>query len=151
MAVRRRCSPQQRRSTLRPRRTIRARIPERSAPSSRRWRTIAGNGVSEAQVVAADLQVRPRRLMHPHVRVVIMTVGLFACGSGTVFAQWRDIPPKGPLTADGLPNLLASAPRLPDGKTPDLSGIWDAEKQPCDNATAALGCIDVPQGVPVGA
>ena len=39
-------------------------------------------------------------------------------------AQWPAYPtPNVPRTADGRPNLLAPAPRAPDGK-PDLSGIW---------------------------
>jgi len=40
--------------------------------------------------------------------------------------QWLDRPWPGiPRTADGEPNLMAPAPRGPDGK-PDLTGVWDA-------------------------
>jgi hypothetical protein len=49
------------------------------------------------------------------------------------------------------PRGCHSAPRLADGKTPDLSGIWDADKRACNEATAALRCTDVPQEVPVDA
>ena len=54
------------------------------------------------------------------------------------------------MTPAGAPNLEAPAPKLADGKTPDLSGIWDAEKRPCNEATARLGCIDAQFGIPVG-
>jgi hypothetical protein len=41
------------------------------------------------------------------------------------YAQWVKVPAANtPLAADGKPNLIAPAPRLPDGK-PDLSGIWE--------------------------
>ena len=41
-----------------------------------------------------------------------------------VAAQWLNVPSKNiPRTADGKPNLSASAPRQADGH-PDLSGIW---------------------------
>ena len=66
-------------------------------------------------------------------------------------AQWPEVRTKVPLTASGTPNLAAPAPKLADGKTPDLSGIWDADKFPCNEATAALGCIDAQQGIPFGA
>src|SRR5450755_938658 len=39
-------------------------------------------------------------------------------------AQWLNQPTAGiPRTADGKPNLAASAPKASDGK-PDLSGLW---------------------------
>jgi hypothetical protein len=38
--------------------------------------------------------------------------------------QWFDLPTPGlPRTADGKPDLTATAPKLPDGK-PDLAGMW---------------------------
>ena len=40
---------------------------------------------------------------------------------------------------------------MADGKTPDLSGIWDAEKRPCDEAKARLGCLDALFGIPLAA
>src|SRR5215467_8195064 len=44
-----------------------------------------------------------------------------------LWAQWSNIPMTGvPLTADGRPNLVAPAPRWPDG-TPDISGIWQRD------------------------
>jgi hypothetical protein len=40
-------------------------------------------------------------------------------------AQWAQYPTPGlPRTADGKPNLTATAPRTADGK-PDLTGLWD--------------------------
>jgi hypothetical protein len=45
-------------------------------------------------------------------------------------AQWINFRTPGiPRTADGKPNLTASAPRTPDGK-PDLSGLWRPEANP---------------------
>ena len=78
---------------------------------------------------------------------------VIVCGGVTLSAQWRDVVTKGvPRTAAGTPNLGAAAPRLAGGKTPDLSGIWDAEKIPCtDEITQGLGCIDAVQGIPVSA
>ena len=55
-----------------------------------------------------------------------------------VEAQWvnhRD--PKTPRTADGKPNLSASAPRV-NGK-PDLTGVWQAERTPLDEFMRVLG------------
>src|SRR5579864_4991326 len=44
--------------------------------------------------------------------------------SAPLHAQWLNHPTPGiPRTADGKPNLTASAPRTPDNK-PDLSGLW---------------------------
>lgn len=65
-------------------------------------------------------------------------------------AQWPEVRTKGPLTPSGELNLTAPAPRLPDGKTPDLSGTWTGERQPCDETKAALGCIDAQNGIPIG-
>ena len=45
----------------------------------------------------------------------------------SLHAQWLDLRTPGiPRTADGKPNLAASAPRSADGK-PDLSGVWQPE------------------------
>jgi hypothetical protein len=47
-----------------------------------------------------------------------------------VAAQWINHPTKGiPRTADGKPDLSASAPRSNDGR-PDLSGIWTPARDP---------------------
>jgi hypothetical protein len=47
--------------------------------------------------------------------------------SVTVTAQWLSYPTAGaPRTKDGKVDLLAPAPRLPNGK-PDLSGVWMAD------------------------
>jgi hypothetical protein len=56
-------------------------------------------------------------------RVTIGLAMLFVATTPVV-AQWLAITlPRTPRTADGKPNLTASAPQMPDGK-PDLSGIW---------------------------
>jgi len=68
-------------------------------------------------------------------------------------AQWPEVKTKRvPLTRDGKPNLTAPAPKLADGKTPDLSGIWNSIKTPCEaSATARIfGCSDIPLGVSIG-
>jgi hypothetical protein len=68
-------------------------------------------------------------------------------------AQWPEVKTKRvPVTRDGKPNLTAPAPKLADGKTPDLSGIWNTIKTPCEaSATARIfGCSDIPQGVSIG-
>jgi len=50
---------------------------------------------------------------------------MIAALSVSVSAQWpRREPPRVPKGADGKVNLVAPAPRTPDGK-PDLGGIWE--------------------------
>ena len=88
--------------------------------------------------------------MHPLGRTAVI-IAITSCWAVPLSAQWPEVPTKVPLTPSGAPNLSAPAPKLADGKTPDLSGIWDAEKRPCNEATAALGCIDAQGGIPVGA
>ena len=56
-----------------------------------------------------------------------------------VWAQWRDYPdPRTPRTKDGRPDLKAPAPRL-HGGTPDLSGVWQAERAPITEFARVLG------------
>jgi hypothetical protein len=51
-------------------------------------------------------------------------------GTSAAYGQWIKYPVPGtPRTANGKPNLSASAPRAANGK-PDLSGIWQAEAAP---------------------
>jgi hypothetical protein len=70
------------------------------------------------------------------IKTVIFALGI----CGTVSAQWLHYPTAGiPLTPDGKPNLSAPAPRTADGQL-DLSGIWEAEHQPCPPG----GCSDYP-------
>ena len=88
--------------------------------------------------------------MHTLKRLLVVTAGIIVCVGVTLSAQWRFQSKGVPKTAAGTPNLEAPAPKLADG-TPDLSGLWDAEKRPCDEAKAQLGCIDVQRGIPVGA
>jgi hypothetical protein len=88
--------------------------------------------------------------MRTLVRTLAVTAGIIVCVDVTLPAQWR-VQTKGvPLTPAGIPNLEGPAPKLADGRTPDLSGLWDAEKRPCDEAKAPLGCIDAQRGIPVG-
>lgn len=68
-------------------------------------------------------------------------------------AQWPEVKTKGvPVTRDGKPNLKAPAPKMPDGKTPNLSGVWNSEKAPCEGTASgqAFGCGDSPDGFPIG-
>ena len=89
--------------------------------------------------------------MHALPRLLTVAAGIIACGGVTLSAQWRDVVTKVPLTPAGTPNYAAPAPKLADGKTPDLSAIWDAEKRPCNEATARLGCLDALFGIPIAA
>ena len=88
--------------------------------------------------------------MHTLKRLLVVTAGIIVCVGVTLSAQWRFQSKGVPKTAAGAPNLEAPAPKLADG-TPDLSGLWDSEKRPCEEAKAQLGCIDVQRGIPVGA
>jgi hypothetical protein len=66
-------------------------------------------------------------------------------------AQWPEGKTKRvPMTRDGKPDLAAPAPK--SGKNPDLSGIWNSIKTPCEQSETAktFGCSDVPFGSPVG-
>jgi hypothetical protein len=89
--------------------------------------------------------------MRARLRLLTVGASIIVCGGGSVPAQWRNVVTKGvPMTTAGAPNLTAPAPTLADGRTPDLSGIWDAEKRPCTEETSlGLGCLDALQGVPV--
>ncbi len=54
-------------------------------------------------------------------------IALLLIVSAGAFTQWLNYRTPGiPRLADGKPNLMAPAPRLPNG-TPDLSGVWAAE------------------------
>jgi hypothetical protein len=85
------------------------------------------------------------------VRTVAVVAVVVVCGGAMVSAQWRDVVTRVPLTPAGTPNYAAPAPRLADGKTPDMSGLWDAEKRPCTEETSRLGCLDALTGIPVAA
>ena len=79
--------------------------------------------------------------MHTLTRTLTLTTGMFVSLSLPLPAQWRDVVTKSvPLTSAGTLNFEAPAPKLADG-TPDLSGLWDAEKQPCNEASVR-GCLD---------
>lgn len=68
----------------------------------------------------------------------IVTAVVFAAAS-SLTAQWLNYPTPGvPRTSSGAPNLESPAPRTPDG-TPDLSGMWEPERnRPCP----PTGCFD---------
>lgn len=87
--------------------------------------------------------------MHTLAKTCLLTTGLIVCVGTTLPAQWRDIVTKSvPMTPAGTPNVEAPAPKLVNG-TPDLSGLWDAEKRPCDDAALIRGCLDSLTGNPI--
>ena len=56
----------------------------------------------------------------------------FALAALPLPAQWPDVKTKNvPRTRDGKLNLAAPAPKIANGKTPDLSGVWLSAKAPC--------------------
>jgi hypothetical protein len=72
-----------------------------------------------------------------------VAAAVFVWAISPLAAQWVNYPTAGiPRTADGKPNLAASAPRTADGK-PDLSGIWEIDHQ---RPPAALMPLDAPVG-----
>jgi hypothetical protein len=81
-------------------------------------------------------------------RPLAVALGLIACGGLTLSAQWHVVAKGVPMTPAGTPNFEAPAPKRADG-TPDLSGLWDAEKRPCNEATSVRGCLDGLTGIPI--
>jgi hypothetical protein len=91
--------------------------------------------------------------MRARSTVLSLAVGAMALAALPLTAQWSEVKTRRvPLARNGKPNLEASAPRTADGKTPDLSGIWNSIKVPCENSPpgVAFGCSDIPFGAPVG-
>ena len=81
-------------------------------------------------------------------RPLALAVGIIACAGMTLSAQWHVVTKGVPMTPAGTPNFEAPAPKLADG-TPDLSGLWDAEKRPCNEAASVRGCLDSLTGFPI--
>jgi hypothetical protein len=82
-----------------------------------------------------------------------LIVVVFAFAVFPLSAQWPQVKTKRvPLAQNGKPDLAAPAPKMADGKTPDLSGLWNTIKIPCDlnGVGAVFGCSDVPFGVSIG-
>jgi len=78
-------------------------------------------------------------------RRFIATAGIVACVAVILSTQWRVTINGVPLTPDGKLNYAAPPPKMPDGRTPDFSGVWEVEKQPCTEKT--IECVEP---VPVG-
>jgi hypothetical protein len=75
----------------------------------------------------------PRYLRRSNLRFIFLANLLSFLTSGIAHAQWLKYPTAGvPKTADGKPDLAASAPKDADGK-PDFSGIWLSNNINCRN------------------
>ena len=81
-------------------------------------------------------------------RPFALAVGIIVCACITLSAQWSVVTKGVPMTPRGTPNFEAPSPKLANG-TPDLSGLWDAEKRPCNEATSVRGCLDSLTGNPI--
>ncbi|HEV3333129.1 MAG TPA: hypothetical protein VG096_19215 [Bryobacteraceae bacterium] len=82
-----------------------------------------------------------------------LVLGAIAIATLPLWAQWQDVKTtRVPRGRDGKPDLNGPAPKMADGKTPDLSGIWNPIRVPCtpSGIGAIFGCSDVPLGVPIG-
>jgi len=91
--------------------------------------------------------VRPLSTIVQHAAVGLALIGI------PLSAQWPQVKTRRvPLTRDGKPDLNAPPPKFGNGKIPDLSGIWNSIKTPCEKSEAAkiFGCSDIPFGAPVG-
>src|SRR5579864_781979 len=91
--------------------------------------------------------------MRPPSTILNLVVGAVTLAVSPLPAQWPQVKTRRvPLARNGKPDWTAPAPRTAGGKTPDLSGIWNTIKVPCDGSPAGsvFGCTDVPFGVSIG-
>ena len=85
--------------------------------------------------------------------VANLVSGVIAFATLPLSGQWQDVrTPRVPRRPNGTLDRTAPMPKMADGKTPDLSGVWNPIRIPCTptGIGADFGCSDVPLGVPIG-
>lgn len=93
------------------------------------------------------------------VRPLLLVLMGSTLASGSLIAQWLNVPTAGVPRVDGKVDMAAPAPRLPNGK-PDLSGIWISDRTPVGEESPSNGDdlsssrhmadmgVDMPDGLP---